>query len=359
MKVLPSLSLAILQPNSTANLPSQAAILDSILFASSNIIVIVFGSSQCLSLAKQLVDDNKYTLICIPRVPGFIRSLSSTVLSILAHYLALDATNIVVSHISPSLSLRGGRTIFSGDGFGFSNLPSWNPALANRKSYVHQINCENFAPYTLTPDYEEFRNGICNTPPRILINNASIHTRIISSLNSLDSVSQSCFGCQSVGDYFKAACTLVAMSAFSENYRITPSDEIQIILYRLKQVARCDSTIFLKPHPFNSELKVQSLFRQLKDIYPKVYIVPDIFPVEYLLCYAFKNFCSFKFLSFQQSALSSLLIDAVRGKEVLEFGFGISLIERFWCKEDMQSRIIYEDWISSAIKNFSVKSKGV
>lgn len=349
---LPS-ALFLLQPNSTANVPSQVAIVSSLSISSSKPLVIVLGSRECLSLVRLLIDPKEYKLICMPRVPSPLRGLATFALSCFSIILSLEKSNVVVSTISPSLFPRGYNIIISGDGFGFANFPSWNANLSKRKPNTTINKYINLAPYSLEPTYEDFIIDNCRLSPSLVINNSTVHELIVSSINNSVSMAGSCFGCQSIDNFHDSSCALIALSAFSENFRIDLENEIQITLCRVKEIVQNDSIIFLKPHPFDSNVKVKLLVERLRNLYPMVFLVPDILPVEFLLAYAFKNFSYFKFLSFQQSALSCLLIDARRGLEALKFGFGRPLLEQFWGKEDMFSRLIYEDWVNSTIVSFT------
>lgn len=350
METMNRFHFAILQPNSTANVPSQLAILSCLAFHCNQPIAFAFGSIECRSLIARLVDKNQFKVLLFPRIPFAFRGGFSFALNLLIKCFNLLVANVIVNRISPSLFPANSRLILSGDAFGFSNLPEWNSRLSARTVIAsNESSLLDLSPYSITPSYKCWVTANQPVAPSFSIDHPVIHSKIQNLIqDSLLFVSDS-FGINDIFSYSSRKVCLLALSAFSENQRITMHNEVELVVERLLEVVTPGTVVFLKPHPFDSPRKINLILGRLRNIYPTVLAVPDIAPVEFLLQFAFIHFKDFLFVSFQQSAISAIILDHTSGLSSLRFGFGSNLLRKYWNGCDLESRLLYEQWVNALI----------
>lgn len=342
---------AIVQPNSTANVPSQVAILGSLAFCSCRPVILCFGSIESNALIARLINKKKFNLLLSPRIPKALRKMLAFALGSVAGCFRLNVANIVASKISPSIFLHQGQTVISGDGFGFSNLPEWNARIsANTINNINASSCLDLSPYSISPSYSSWVKDHQIGHPALSIRDPLVDSKIQNIIQGFSlSFAHSFFGGNDIFAYSDCNICLIALSAFSENDRITLINEIDLVYERVLEVAKPNSVILLKPHPFNSPRKTKLMLSKLQKTYPAVEVVRDVAPVEFLIHIAFGHFKDFMFLSFQQSAVSSILVDRVKGLSSLRFGFGSDLLHRYWNSWDLEPRLNYERWVNALI----------
>lgn len=332
---------------------AQMAIAHKLLSTMESYLLIIVASPSSLKLCRQLNNYYKLSYLTLFRIPGFARPVISTVLSFVCDLARIELVNIVASVISKSLFFKNSQVILSGDGIGFSNLPEWNSNLMGKRlNNFHAGNTKDLSPYSINPPFKKWLKNNCIDRPSITINNYELHDKIIKLIESTSLVVNKKLIEKHYEFKYIDVC-LIALSAFSENNRITEDDEVALVNHLLISKASQDCIILLKPHPFNCNSKIVKLKKLLREKFADVILLDNAQPVEFLLSYAYKNWPNFTFFSFQQSAVSALLIDNFIGQNVLEFGFGTDLLHFYWSKTDLKSRLFYENWISSALQTFN------
>ena len=151
----------------------------------------------------------------------------------------------------------------------------------------------------------------------------------------------------------KEQCYLLLISNYSDNGFISATNEITFYTQLVESIAKENSLVFIKPHPFSKKNHIEMICHSLKQNYQAQILPPEIskYPIE-----IFQNqFFHCEIIGFSSSIISlAYLFDSVKIHL-----FNKALIYEYFTEEYRENMIgVYEYYIKQIekIKQWDMKS---